>query len=297
MRVESLIDAYLDHLRVERALAENSIASYGRDLSKLVRIADARGVSDPSAMDEAFLSDVVGALSREGLAPRSLARHLSAMRGLFKFAHKERVIARDPSTLLERPRMGRRLPRGLSFDEVETLLVTPPEDTERGRRDRAMLHTMYAAGLRVSELCGLKLDDVDTQRGVLRVRGKGDKTRLVPLTPIALTLIEQYVAGDRAKKAKPTDRVLFVSPRGGALTRQGFWKIVSAYARLAGIARPISPHQLRHSFATHLLRGGADLRVVSAMLGHADVATTEIYTHVTREHLAKAHRDAHPRGR
>ncbi len=294
MRLESLVDAYLDHLRVERALSESTIASYGRDLSKLTRLCDARGVHEPSAIDEGTISAVVGELSRSRLAPRSLARHLSAIRGLFKFAHKERVISRDPSTLLERPKMGRRLPRGLSFDEVTTLLDTPNEETPRGRRDRAMLHVMYAAGLRVSELCALSLDDVDRQRGVARVKGKGDKTRLVPLTPIALSLLDAYASTER--RAAPTERALFVSPRGGRFTRQGLWKIVSQTARAAGITRPISPHQLRHSFATHLLRGGADLRLVSAMLGHADVATTEIYTHVTRDHLARVHGRAHPRG-
>lgn len=294
MRLDSLVDAYLDHLRVERALSDSTVASYGRDLSKLTRLCDARGVTDPVGLDEATLAAVVGELSREGLAPRSLARHLSAFRGLFKFAHKERVIERDPSTLLERPRLGRRLPRGLSLDEVTLLLDAPSAETPRGRRDRAMLHVMYAAGLRVSELCGLSLEDVDGQRGVVRVRGKGDKTRLVPLTPIALSLLDAYVSNER--RAPPTQRALFVSPRGGRFTRQGLWKIVSSHARAAGVTRPISPHQLRHSFATHLLRGGADLRLVSAMLGHADVATTEVYTHVTRDHLARAHAAAHPRG-
>lgn len=294
MRLESLVDAYLDHLRVERALSESTIASYGRDLSKLVRLCDAHGAREPAAIDEAMMARVVSELSRSGLAPRSLARHLSAIRGLFRFAHKERVVARDPSTLLERPKMGRRLPRGLSLDEVTALLDTPDEETPRGRRDRAMLHVMYAAGLRVSELCALSLDDIDRQRGVARVKGKGDKTRLVPLTPIALSLLDAYTSTER--RAQPTERALFVSPRGGRFTRQGLWKIVSHTARAAGITRPISPHQLRHSFATHLLRGGADLRLVSAMLGHADVATTEVYTHVTRDHLARVHGRAHPRG-
>ncbi len=295
MRLDSLVDAYLDHLRVERALSPSTVASYGRDLTKLTRLLEARGVHDPAEVDEAALAGAVGELSRAGLAPRSLARHLSATRGLFKFAHKERLVARDPSTLLERPRLGRKLPRGLSLDEVTTLLDTPSKETPRGRRDRAMLHVMYAAGLRVSELATVSLDDVDRQRGVVRVRGKGDKTRLVPLTPIALSLLEAYAADER--RAAPAERALFVSPRGRRFTRQGLWKIVSQTARAAGITRPISPHQLRHSFATHLLRGGADLRLVSAMLGHADVATTEIYTHVTRDHLARAHAGAHPRGR
>lgn len=295
--IDALIDAYLDHLRVERALAANSVESYARDLGKLAKFADEQGITDAEALDAAALSKLVSLWGKEGLGARSTARHLSALRGFFKFLVRERRIESNPVELLQAPRMGRKLPRWLSFDEVESLLNSPDVGTLRGRRDLAMLHTMYAAGLRVSELVSIKLADVDRQQGVLSVLGKGGKRRFVPLTPIALTLIDRYITVDRPVHAEERDQVLYVSPRGGPLTRQGFWKIIGNYALAAGISRRISPHQLRHSFATHLLERGADLRVVQAMLGHADIATTEIYTHLTREHVRQAHAASHPRGR
>lgn len=297
LTLDGYVDAYLDHLRVERALSKNTLEAYARDLGKLGRAADERGLARAEAIDVGLLADILASLSRAGLSARSAARHLSAIRGFCKFLVRERVLATDPAALLDRPRLGRRLPRGLTFDEVEALLAAPDTTKARGRRDQAMLHVMYAAGLRVSELCSLQLADVDTRRGVVSVLGKGQKRRFVPLTPVALHLVETYVATDREGRAVPDrDTTLFLSPRGGPLTRQGFWKIVSGYARGVGIVRPISPHQLRHSFATHLLERGADLRVVQTMLGHADIGTTEVYTHVTREHLRRAHAAAHPRG-
>ncbi|HEU4535534.1 MAG TPA: N-formylglutamate amidohydrolase, partial [Polyangiaceae bacterium] len=202
----------------------------------------------------------------------------------------------DPTELLDRPRLGRRLPKALSTEEVERLLAAPDGRGGRGLRDLAMLHVLYAAGLRVSELVGLRVGDLDRRRGLLSVLGKGQKRRLVPLTPLALHLVDRYVGEERPRHAKARETLLFVSPRGGALTRQGFWKLLGRYARGVGIARAVSPHQLRHSFATHLLERGADLRSVQAMLGHSDIATTEIYTHVTREHVRRAHARAHPRG-
>ena len=297
MTLDGWATAYLDHLRVERALAENTILAYARDLGKLLALAEERGVTEPDGLDAALLTTLLGRFAGDGLAARSTARHLSALRGFCKFLVRERALKSNPSLLLEPPRLGRRLPRGLTLDEVERLLAVPDPTTPRGRRDRAMLHVLYAAGVRVSELVSLRLADVDRARGVASVLGKGQKRRLVPLTPLALHLVDAYVAGDRAARAKDGDATLFLSPRGGPLTRQGFWKIISAHARAAGITRPVSPHQLRHSFATHLLERGADLRLVQAMLGHADVATTEVYTHVTRDHLRRAHAAAHPRGR
>ncbi|RYE89220.1 MAG: tyrosine recombinase, partial [Myxococcales bacterium] len=248
-------------------------------------------------IDMGLMTALLTRLVGEGLGARSVARHLSAMRGFFRFLVRERVIEDDPSQLLDRPRLGRRLPRGLSFDEVERLLDTPPVETERGRRDRAMLHVMYAAGLRVSELVKLRVNDVDPVTGVVSVLGKGHKRRLVPLTPIATALTEAYLHHDRPARVPTNEGALFVTSRGKGLTRQGFWKLVGLHARTAGITRAVSPHQLRHSFATHLLERGADLRSVQAMLGHANVVTTEVYTHVTREHLRRAHADAHPRGK
>ncbi len=297
MTLDTAIDAYLDHLRVERASSAHSVEAYARDLARLARACEARGVVDPREIDGGLLAELVVGWSREGLSARTSARQLSGLRGFFRFLLRERVVDTDPTRLVDRPRLGRRLPKGLSLDEVDRLLGMPDEATARGRRDHAMLHVLYASGLRVTELVTLEVGAIDGERGVVRVLGKGGKQRLVPLSPIALWSLQRYLEQDRPGLAHPKERAVFVSSRGTRLTRQGFWKALGAYARAAGILRPVSPHQLRHSFATHLLAGGADLRVVQAMLGHADVATTEIYTHVTREHLHRAHQAAHPRAR
>ncbi|HEU4405244.1 MAG TPA: site-specific tyrosine recombinase XerD [Polyangiaceae bacterium] len=296
LSLDRWLDAYLDHVRVERGLAKNTLEAYARDLGKLARFAEAKALTEVSAIDLAFVAELLSSWAREGLGARSAARHLSALRGFFRFLVRERAIAADPSALLDRPQLGRRLPKALSVEEVERLLGAPDPAEPRGLRDLAMLHVLYAAGLRVSELVGLKVADLDARRGLLSVAGKGGKRRLVPLTPLALHLVGRYAAEVRPQHARPFETVLFVSPRGGALTRQGFWKLLGRYARGVGIARRVSPHQLRHSFATHLLERGADLRSVQAMLGHSDIGTTEIYTHVTREHVRRAHARAHPRG-
>jgi integrase/recombinase XerD len=297
MTLDGWVSAYLDHLRVERALSANTLTGYATDLAKLLSLAEERGVLDATGFDTELVAAFLARLSADGLGARSMARHLSAVRGLSRFLVRERAIATDPSELFDAPRLGRRLPRGLTLDEVERLLVTPDAATARGRRDRAMLHVLYAAGLRVSELVGLRVADLDRERGVVTVLGKGGKRRLVPLTPLAVHLCQEYLAGDRKDRVEPGDNALFLSPRGGPLTRQGFWKILRGHAIAAGITHDVSPHRLRHSFATHLLERGADLRLVQAMLGHANVATTEVYTHVSREHLRHAHAAAHPRGR
>ena len=300
MTLDGLVDAYLHHLRVERALSPHTLSAYGRDLAKLLTYAEKQGISRAHTLDLGAVTGFLGELSRAGLGARSAARHLSALRGFAKFLVREGVLHQDPTTLAARPRFGRRLPRALSEAEMLRLLETPNVTSTRGLRDRAMLSLAYAAGLRVSELVGLRLGDVDLERGIVSALGKGGKRRLVPLGDIALSHLEQYLAARSAEPSKrPTRRrdatILFNSPRGGALTRQGFWKIVGRYARAAGIRGGAHPHQLRHSFATHLLSGGADLRSVQTMLGHSNVATTEIYTHVTRDHVRSAHRRSHPR--
>ena len=296
--LEGFVDAYLDHLRVERALSENTIAAYARDLSRLAKRAELAGVRDVLSVDTDLVGHVLRDAHADELSPRSTARLLSGMRGFFRFLLRERAVERDPTALHDRPKTGRRLPRALTFEEVERLLEAPDRTLLRGRRDHAMLHVLYASGVRVSELVGLTVADVDTRQGVISVLGKGRKRRLVPLTSIALTLVTAWIEDDRA--AALGDRqssFLFPSPRGKRLTRQGFWKLISAYARAVGIARAVSPHKLRHSFATHLLERGADLRTVQAMLGHSDIVTTEIYTHVSSDHVRVAHQAAHPRGR
>ncbi len=294
MELHAWVDAYLDHLRVERALASNTVEAYARDLGKLCAHAESQGVMDPKGLDAPMVSTFLVVLAAEGIGARSAARHLSAVRGFTSFLRRERALEGDPCALVERPRIGRRLPKVLGQGEVGDLLLAPDAVTFRGLRDRAMLHLLYAAGLRVSELCGLKVGDVDKKRGLVSPLGKGGKRRLVPLGEPALDALDAYLV---LRKDHPGGEgtVLFLSPRGKALTRQGFWKIITAYARGAGIAKPSSPHKLRHSFATHLLEGGADLRSVQALLGHADISTTEIYTHVADDHLRRAYKKAHPR--
>ncbi len=293
MDLQGWIDAYLDHLRVERALARNTLEAYARDLNALA--AGVGGEADPGGVGPEAIASLMVANVRRGFGARSGARQLSALRGFFRFLVRERAIPEDPTTLVDRPRLTRKLPRVLSFEEVERLLAAPDVTTDAGASHAAMLHLMYASGLRVSELCALRVADLDLQRGLVAALGKGGKRRLVPVGEVAMDHAERYVKGARARRARPGETALFVSPRGGHFSRQGLWKIVRRCAVTAGIAPLPSPHKLRHSFATHLLRGGADLRAVQAMLGHADLGTTEIYTRVAQDHLRAAHAKSHPR--
>lgn len=294
MNLSGWIDAYLDHLRVERALAKNTLEAYARDLNDLAVVA---GEVPVESIDAAILTKLLAANLERGFGARSSARQLSGMRGFFKFLVRERAIAEDPTLLVQRPRLGRRLPRVLSFDEVTRLLATPDVRKARGVREAAMLHTMYASGLRVSELVNLTLADLDRQRGLVSAFGKGGKRRLVPIGEVALAHLDRYLELVRPKLAREGEKALFLSSRKKRFTRQGFWKIVKRTAVGAGITAPISPHKLRHSFATHLLQGGADLRAVQAMLGHADLGTTEIYTRVAQDHIRQQYSRAHPRAR
>ena len=293
MELSGWIDAFLDHLRVERALARNTLEAYSRDLARLAaHVGDA---AKPEDITPDRIASLLADNVRTGFGARSSARQLSALRGFFKFLVRERALKEDPTSLVERPGIGQRLPKTLSFEEVLRLLEAPRRDTDRGARDAAMMHLMYASGLRVSELCALRVTDLDTKRGVVSVLGKGGKRRLVPVGEVALTHVTTYLEHVRPRVAAAGETTLFVTPRGTRMARQVFWKIVKTYARAAGITREISPHKLRHSFATHLLRGGADLRAVQAMLGHADLGTTEIYTHVAQDHVRAAHTRSHPR--
>jgi integrase/recombinase XerD len=290
--IHGWIDAYLDHLRVERALARNTLEAYARDLSRLVAHV---GDVSPTEVDPGVIAELLVRNVKTGFGARSSARQLSALRGFFKFLVREKVIAADPTQLVDRPKLGRKLPKVISEEEITRLLETPDLSKPRGVRDAAMIYLMYASGLRVSELVSLKIGDVDTKAGLVSALGKGGKRRLVPVGLAALDRIDAYVRDVRSVVARPDETTLFVSPRGGPLTRQGFWKILKGHALAAGIRAPISPHKLRHSFATHLLRHGADLRAVQAMLGHADLGTTEIYTRVAQDHVRAAHARAHPR--
>jgi integrase/recombinase XerD len=294
--LQGWIDVYLDHLRVERALARNTLEAYAHDLNALA--AHEGGDADPRTIAPDHIASLMAANVERGFGARSSARQASALRGFFRFLVRERAVAEDPTLLLARPKLSRRLPRVLSFDEVERLLAAPDFATDRGKAHAAMMHLMYATGLRVSELCGLRVADLDLQRGLVTARGKGGKRRLVPVGEVALELVTQYLAAVRPRQAQANgsdETALFVSPRGGHFTRESFWRMVRRYAVAAGIVPLPSPHKLRHSFATHLLRGGADLRAVQAMLGHADLGTTEIYTHVAPDHVRAAYDKSHPR--
>ncbi len=289
------VDSYLDHLRVERGLAALTIQAYARDLTCFVAHAEEAGVTDAATLTTSVVSSFMVQLGRRGISARSAARYLSAVRGLCRFLVAERVLGADPCALVDRPRLGRRLPVTLTFEELLRLLAAPDRSTTRGRRDHAMLQVMYAAGLRVTELVRLELGDVDRRRGIVSANGKGGKRRLVPLGQVALDALDEYLVDRRCHRHAERSTVLFLSPRGRALTRQTFYKRIVAYARAVGISKPVSPHKLRHSFATHLLERGADLRSVQALLGHKDISTTEVYTHVVGDHLRKAYRRAHPR--
>lgn len=293
--IDGAIDAYLDHLRVERALANSSVEAYARDLARFAAHLDEAGIAGAADITPSAVSSFLVRVGKDGLGARSAARLLSAVRGFCRFLVRGKLLGADPCELVLRPKLGRRLPQVLTIDEVLALLAAPDPSHPRGRRDRAMLQLMYAAGLRVSELCRLTLADVDRRRGVVAAFGKGGKRRLVPVGEVALAALEAYLVDRARHPAAQRSAVLFLSPRGKPLTRQAFWKRVLVYARAAGIRKPASPHKLRHSFATHLLEHGADLRSVQAMLGHTDIATTEVYTHVANDHVRRQYAKAHPR--
>ncbi len=290
-----LVDAYLAHLKVERGLGAKTIEAYAGDLGRLTRFAEQEGL-ELASIDGARIAELLVRVSRAKLGARSQARMLSGIRGFFRWVVSERHLVRDPTELVDSPRLSQKLPNVLTRDEVLRLLAAPDPTMPRGLRDQAMLQVLYASGLRVSELCGLELGDLHLDAGFLAAFGKGKKRRLVPMGAVARDHVARYLETVRGAWARPGEKKVFVTERGGPMTRQGFWKLLKRYARGTGIMKPISPHKLRHSFATHLLQGGADLRAVQTMLGHADISTTQIYTHVTGDHLQTMHARHHPRG-
>lgn len=290
------IDAYLDHLRVSRRLADNTIESYAHDLALLSAFAE-RSNRAVEALSRAELEAFVRTLLTSGRSPRSTARAVACIRGFYKFLALDRRIGSNPAADLQSPRAWATLPRYLSVEEVDRLISTPDVSTPRGVRDRALIELLYATGLRVSELVSLKASDLNLESGYLTCTGKGSKERLVPLGDQAALWVRRYMAEGRPPLLKKkTSAWLFVNARGGGrLTRVGFWKILKQHGRVAGITRDLSPHVLRHSFATHLLARGADLRAIQLMLGHADLSTTQIYTHVLEERLRSVYEKYHPR--
>uniref|UniRef100_UPI00396A1CA8 site-specific tyrosine recombinase XerD n=1 Tax=Alloalcanivorax marinus TaxID=1177169 RepID=UPI00396A1CA8 len=289
---QALIDAWLDGQWLERGLSRHTLESYGRDLRQFGQWLAARG----GGLACCQRLDVLEYLAeRVGISARSLARQLSAMKSFFRWMKRENRIAEDPTLNVARPRLGRPLPKTLSEDEVEALLAAPDLDDPLGLRDRAMLEVLYAAGLRVSELVGLTLSQVNTRQGLVRVVGKGDKERLVPLGEEALHWLARYLRDGRPALLGEDREVLFPGRRGTRMTRQTFWHRIKQLAVRAGVQKPLSPHTLRHAFATHLLNHGADLRVVQLLLGHSDLSTTQIYTHVAQHRLREVYEAHHPR--
>jgi integrase/recombinase XerD len=295
--LEPYLDAFVAYLRSERGLSPRTVEAYARDLVGYLETLRQARVGSPDAVRQEHVRGHLAALGRR-LSARSQARHLASIRMLHRFLVAERHAGADPTEQVETPRQARRLPVFLTLDEVEALLAAPPDTTPAGLRDRAMLHVLYATGLRVSELVGLSINSVQLDAGYLVARGKGDKERLVPLGRRAVAEVRAWLDRGRPALLKGrASRALFVGPRGTALTRQGVWKLLRRHALAAGIRKRLSPHKLRHSFATHLVERGADLRMVQAMLGHADLATTQIYTHVDGRRLRAVYDVAHPRSR
>jgi integrase/recombinase XerD len=293
--LSSTIDLYLNHVKVERGLSPHTVEAYARDIASFADFSQDQSADGKPVSDE-MISRYMAHLSKKGIARRSQARVLSALRGFFRHLHEEKLIATNPTEDIDAPKPHRVLPLIITVDDMERLLIAPDIETPRGMRDATMLHTMYASGLRVSELVSLRLTDVDLEAGFLAVTGKGEKRRLVPLGEWAVDMIERYLAGVRPLWALPSQPAVFLTNRRAPMTRQGFWLVVKKYAAAAGIDAKLSPHKLRHSFASHLLDRGADLRSVQAMLGHVDISTTQIYTHVTNTRIAKVHKRSHPRG-
>jgi integrase/recombinase XerD len=294
--LDPLVERYLSQLRVEGGLATNTLESYRRDLFRVQRYLLRHRLNMSDFVSPHIIRSFLASLKQESLAASSVARMLSAMRGWYRFLVCEKSLKTSPLRDVATARRSVRLPKSLTLQEVTALLEAPIRDRAEDRRDRVMLELLYASGLRVSELVGLTLSQIDVDLGCLRVMGKGAKERVAPMGQTARDLLIEYLEQVRPVLLKRrSSRKVFVSRRGRELTRQGYWKSLSLRARRAGIFKPISPHMLRHSFATHLLEGGADLRVVQAILGHADIATTQIYTHVDRRRLKHVHRQFFPR--
>ena len=294
---DALIDRFLNYLLIEKGLAQKTIEAYSRDI---IRYRNFLAVNKSTAFSEEdtplILKHLIH-LRKDGLKARSRARHLVAIRGFYRFLVQENILRNDPARLIDLPKSGLKLPEVLSREEIELLLNAPDTDKPMGVRDAAMLELLYAAGLRVSELINLKLQDINLEAGFVRIFGKGSRERIVPIGAHAREKVNAYLKTARSRRLKQTSSpYLFIARAAKPMTRQGFWKLLRRYSIKAGLNKKITPHSLRHSFASHLLEGGADLRAVQVMLGHVDISTTQIYTHVTRDHLKKLHQKFHPRG-
>jgi len=291
------IDDFINFLIVERNLAQNSIEAYATDLNKYVNFLHSRNISEPSEIQSNNIVAYLTELHKKELASLSIARNLSAVRMFHRFLFSEDLTSNDPSEIIASPKLAKKLPIVLDQFEIESLIEQPDLTTKYGIRDRALLETAYATGVRVSELIKLELTDLMFDQQIIRVFGKGSKVRIVPVGERAIEYVEKYLDESRPLLGKNFDKtnVVFLNFHGKPLSRMGFWKILNKYSVQAGISKPVSPHTIRHSFATHLIEGGADLRAVQEMLGHVNISTTQIYTHLDKEYLKEVHRSFHPR--
>ena len=294
--MQSWLEHYSHYLSVERGLARNTLESYRRDLKKLFIFLEKEKVTSPAKINRSLITRYLLALKEEGRAPSTISRNVASIRSFFNFLVHEDLLEDNPAQLVKAPRIEKKLPRVLTAKEVDRLLRQPRDDSRTGLRDKAMLELLYASGIRVSELVSLNVADFSPEVGYLRCRGKGMKERIVPIGSVAVNYVGEYLFNCRPKMLKLNDdKALFLNHHGRRLTRQGFWKILKKYARQSKIGGEITPHTLRHSFATHLLENGADLRSVQEMLGHSDISTTQIYTQITRRKIREVYDKTHPR--
>lgn len=294
--MESFVSEFINYLAVERGLAQNTLESYGRDLRQFQAYLQESKIDFMKDLNRSTILTYLNSLQTNGKATSTISRNLAAIKSFYQYLVRERYLEKDPAAHLESPKLEKKLPKVLSVHEVEELLKQPNALLPAGLRDKAMLELLYATGIRVSELISLNISDVNLDMGYIKCYGKGSKERIVPLGSIAAKCVQDYLSKGRPKLVRTYEEAaLFINHHGNRLTRQGFWKIIKKYAQEANIIKDITPHTLRHSFATHLLENGADLRSVQEMLGHADISTTQIYTHVTRNHLKEVYDKTHPR--
>ena len=296
--MEIFLKEYLTTLKLERNLSGNTVSSYKNDISSLFSFLETLGITDPSQVNKKELNSFFSSLSKTGLSSNSAARYYSSIKGFFRYLFIQNYIKENPMEKVSSPKLKKGLPLVLSVTEVDSILSKPDTSVVLGLRDKALLELLYACGVRVSELLGLKVSDLFFNEEIIRVFGKGSKERLVPVGRSAVKWVKEYLIKSRTmlEKKHKSENFLFLNKRGTKLSRMGIWKIVDKYVKEAGIKKEVHPHTFRHSFATHLLEGGADLRAVQEMLGHADISTTQIYTHIDREYIKQMHKDFHPRG-
>jgi integrase/recombinase XerD len=295
--MQHIVRDFINYLRVERNLSGNTIEAYQNDLNRYCQFLEDSGIKRPDQIDINIIQNFISTLAELGLVPSSLSRNFSSIRTFHRFMVSENLVKSNPAELLQSPRLPARLPKMLELHEIEAIMAVIDTDTNKGIRDRAIIETLYSTGMRISELISLPIQNVFFQHKVMRILGKGSKERIVPFGERASKSLKNYIAAVRsllARSGKSGD-ILFLNMRGAPLSRMGVWKIIQQYVKLTGIHKQVSPHVFRHSFATHLLEGGANLRAVQEMLGHANISTTQIYTHLDREYLIEQHRTFHPR--